>query len=154
MTDEGRLEFDDPRTHLKPGGSKQERQPSTIVSPEEFQAEAEERTLWGDPPEKVLRFLLAQDVECGEALKMVDRAQQKRNAFIRSIGIRHVIIGVLLIAVPCATYAISCWLGAIPLKIFGATVLVGVIGFWKLIDGAWMILLPQKEKGEISSKYS
>jgi hypothetical protein len=74
----------------------------------------------------------------------------ERAASVRKSGVLKTVLGLVLIPVPVATFLISNSVGFFDVKIFGASVLVGAIGLWKLIDGLVMLFFPKSHQGDLS----
>ena len=114
--------------------------------------EARAKILWGDPPEEVIKYLLIQRFDPAEASSLVRSLFQERAATIRSNGIKKVVIGIGLVCVPVVAFIIFTSIGFLPLKLFGATLVVGVWGAWMILKGTIMFLAPKSEPGDVSEQ--
>ncbi len=114
--------------------------------------EARAKILWGDPPKEVLKYLMGQGFPLQEAREKVDELYAERKATIRGNGIKNVVIGSLLICVPIGTWISFMYMGVIYVRIFGFTVVVGIIGFWRLVKGIFMLAAPGAAEGDASAE--
>ena len=116
------------------------------------QHEARAKIFWGDPPEEVIKFLMIKGIGHEEAAGMVSALFQERAATIRGNGIRKILTGIPLIAVPVVAYRIFAGIGIIPMRIFGLTIMVGLWGAWMLLKGTIMSLTPKSESGDLADQ--
>jgi len=114
--------------------------------------EARAKIFWGDPPEKVIAFLLIQGFSREEASSLVGDLFRERAATVRGNGIKKIFTGIGLIAVPIVSLIIFLMIGVIPLKIFGLTLAVGCWGVWMLINGIIMVVAPKAEHGDLADQ--
>lgn len=114
--------------------------------------EARAKILWGDPPEEVVKYLLIQRFNHEEASSLVRAMFQERAVTIRSNGIKKVVIGIALACVPLVAFIIFTSMGFLPLKLFGATLVVGVWVAWMILKGTIMFLAPKSEPGDVSEQ--
>ena len=117
--------------------------------------EARARIIWGDDPASVRYFLTSNGVAAVEADAKIEELRLERNAEIRKLGIRDVLIGVALIA-PAILF--SCMLFArshIPSltvrsgKGYGVLALAVLYGLWRLVNGVIRLARPKSEHGSI-----
>jgi hypothetical protein len=114
--------------------------------------EARAKILWGDPPKEVLKYLMGQGFPYQEALETVNEMYAERKATIRGNGIKNVVIGSLLICVPIGTWISFMHMGVIYVRTFGFTVVIGIIGFWRLVKGIFMLAAPGAAEGDASAE--
>ncbi len=114
--------------------------------------EARAKISWGDAPKEVVKFLMIQGFERDEAMSFVNTLSADRVVTVRRNGIRNIIIGVLLVCVPIVTFLVFRSMGMLPLKILGATGVVGVVGAWKLLNGIFMVVAPKSEGGDVANQ--
>jgi len=117
--------------------------------------EARARIIWGDEPGSVRYFLTSNGMAAAEADAKIKELALERNAEIRKLGTRDVLIGVVLIgAAGISLY----WLFAgshIPsltvrsAKGYGVLVLVAIYGLWRLVNGIIRLVRPKSEHGSI-----
>jgi len=112
--------------------------------------EARAKILWGDPPKEVLKYLMGQGFPYQEALEKVNEMYGERKATIRGNGIKNIVIGFLLICVPIGTWISFMHMGVIYVRTFGFTVVIGIIGFWRLVKGIFMLAAPGAAEGDAS----
>ena len=114
--------------------------------------EARAKILWGDPPTEVLKYLMGQGFPLQEAREKVAELYAERKATIRGNGIKNIVIGSLLICVPIGTWISFMHMGVIYVRTFGFTVVVGIIGFWRLVKGIFMLAAPGTAEGDASAE--
>lgn len=122
------------------------------VDTEQVKAEARAKLLWGDKKEEVLKLLMMNQFDAGEASDLLQEWMRERAATIRQRGTRRALIGVGLILIPLVTYLVMASIGLIFIKLLGATCVAGVYGAWLLLDGLVMVLSPKSERGDIADK--
>jgi len=130
------------------------RRPTSVPQIDRVQVlhEARAKISWGDPPEEVLKFLRIQGFSKEDASELVQEMFQERAATIRGNGIKKLIIGVVLICVPIASFLSFLSIGFIPIKLFALTVMVGLWGVWMIFKGTFMVLAPKFEPGDVSEQ--
>ena len=116
----------------------------------EIQARA--RILWGEPPAEVTRYLMSQGIGYEEASAMVGELFQERAATLRGIGIKKIVGGFALMAVPVVAFFIFMSLGFIELKTFALTIIAGVWGLSMFIGGWFTLLSPKSQSGDVSEQ--
>ena len=122
------------------------------IEPEQAKHEARAKILWGDKPEAVTGFLLMQGFSREEASGLVRELFRERMATVRANGLRKILTGIGLIAVPIVSLIIFIIIGVIPLKIFAVTIAVGLWGLWTLVNGIIMFLAPKSEHGDLADQ--
>jgi len=122
------------------------------IDPTQAQHEAKAKIFWGDPPEAVIGYLLMQGFSHEEASSLVREMFRERAATVRANGIRKILTGIGLIAVPIVALIIFLSIGVIPLKLFAVTVMVGLWGVWMLLNGIIMFLAPKSERGDLADQ--
>ncbi len=130
------------KTALRPGQ----------VDPTQAQHEARAKIFWGDPPEQVIGYLLLQGFSKEEASGLVHEMFRERAATVRANGIRKILTGIGLVAVPIVALIIFLCIGVIPLKLFAVTIMIGLWGVWLLINGIIMTLAPKSERGDLADQ--
>lgn len=113
-------------------------------------SEAQSKINWGDPPEKVTRFLMMQGMDASEADDFVRELSRARAQTVRGEGVKKIIVGCGLVCVPIVALVVFLSVGYLPLKTFAVTVLVGLWGLWKAFRGTFMLLLPRLEHRDIA----
>jgi len=73
-------------------------------------------------------------------------------ATVRANGIKKILTGIGLMAVPVVALIIFLMIGVIPLKIFAVTIMIGLWGVWTLINGIIMVLAPKAEHGDLADQ--
>lgn len=116
------------------------------------QHEARAKIYWGDPPEEVIKYLMIKGISHEEASVMVGALLRERAAAIRANGIRKILTGISLMAVPVVAYRIFVGIGIIPMKLFGLTIMVGLWGVWLFLKGTIMFLSPKSESGDLADQ--
>jgi hypothetical protein len=122
----------------------------TTAQPDRTQAEFEARAkiLWGDPPEAVITYLMIQGIDRAEASDMVNEMFRERTATIRATGIRNIVVGTGLVAIPIVTLIIFLSIGMINLWIMAVTSITGLSGLWMVVTGIFKVLAPKSEAGD------
>ena len=110
--------------------------------------EARAKISWGDPQHEVIKYLMIQGISYEEADELVRKMFKERLATIRGRGIVKIIVGILLIGVPIAAWLIFVSIGVIYVRLFVATIAVGIVGLGLLINGIWMLVAPKAEEGD------
>jgi hypothetical protein len=87
-----------------------------------------------------------------EASGQVNELFRERAATVRANGIRKILTGIGLIAVPIVTLIIFMIMRVILVRIFALTVAVGLWGFWTLVNGIIMLLAPKSERGDLADQ--
>jgi len=115
--------------------------------------EAKNKIFWGDAPDDVIKYLMREGINGEEASNLVAVMLQERAVAIRRAGVRKIIIGILLMCVPVASFFIfMAVIGSLPLKLFAATVAVGLWGAWLFLKGMIMFISPKTEPGDVADK--
>lgn len=112
--------------------------------------EAKAKIFWGDEPDSVVKFIMMHGVPYQEASEVVAGFVAERAAITRVSGIRKIVIGCCLVAVPIIAALVFMSIGFFPVKIFGLTVAVGLYGGYLLLTGIMMLVAPKIETGDVS----
>lgn len=112
--------------------------------------EARSKILWGDPPDNVISFLRGNGFSQKEASSLVRALSGERAAMVRKTGIRKIMVGIGLMFVPVISFLIFTAIGYLEIKLFALTVMVGIWGAWMCFNGAFMVLLPKAEGGDVA----
>src|SRR5579872_7326148 len=108
------------------------------VDPAKAQTEARSKIFWGDPPEDVVRFLMMNGFSRDDATAAVHAMTQERCVTLRGIGIRKIVVGTLLMAVPVATFFYFMYIHLMLVKLLAMTIVVGLWGAWMFLKGTLM----------------
>lgn len=108
--------------------------------------------MWGDSKEQIISYLMIQGFSVPEAKELATKLFKERTAAVRSNGIRKIIIGIGLMCVPVIALLIFLSIGFIPMKLFALTVMVGLYGFWLLLNGILMAVAPKSERGDVADQ--
>src|SRR5262245_1723152 len=104
---------------------------------ERFEAEARAQVIWGKSREETLEHLCSEGATISEAENAYEAVKFCRREYVQSAAKKKIFLGLGLMAVPIVGFVV--WVFAsirwIPLKLFGFTILVGIIGAWKLVRG-------------------
>jgi hypothetical protein len=111
--------------------------------------EARAKMLWGDPPQAVLSFLMMQGISRDEASEILNELVTERAKTVRATGFRKIFTGLGCICVPIVT-AVIMLMTFIQFQILAVTIMVGVYGFWLLLNGILKVVAPKFEKGDAS----
>ncbi len=122
------------------------------TDPLQIQHEARAKIFWGDEPEEVVKFLRIQGLSYEQATALVETMSQERAATIRGIGIRKILFGSALVAVPVVAYFIFQRVGVLPLKLFAVAIMVGLWGAYQVLRGSILLAAPQMESGDVAEQ--
>ena len=126
--------------------------PALKINRTQAQHEAKAKIFWGDPPEEVIKYLKVQGFSYEEASSLVQAMFEERAVTTRANGIRKIVIGSALLAVPIVAFFIFLGIGIIPMKLFAIAIMVGLWGAWMLINGIIMFLAPKWERGDVADQ--
>jgi hypothetical protein len=142
-----------PGSPIAPGRSDYLRsQQLGLVDHEQAKHEARAKTMWGDPPEKVISYLMIQGFNHQEASELVQALSEERKVAVRANGVRKIGIGCGLICVPVAAFLFFLHIRIMPIKIMGIALAVGLWGAWMLINGIIMVAVPKMESGDLADQ--
>ena len=118
--------------------------------------EARARITWGEEPGSVRVFLISNGLSAAEADAQLKELMLERNADIRRLGIRDVIIGGVLFGLAglffyllfmaSHTHSVS----ARHARGFAVPVIAAAYGLWRLVNGIVRLVRPQSEHESIS----
>ena len=130
-------------------------EPSEPTEPNGILTEARARIIWGESSSSVRYFLTSNGISDTDADAKIKEFNAERNAEIRRLGIRDILIGVALIGT-AGILLYSLFAGShIPsltvrsAKGYGVVVLAGFYGIWKLVNGIIYLVRPQSEHESI-----
>ena len=130
------------------------------MEPDKIITEARARIIWGESPLSVRSYLTANGVPAAEADAKIKEFNAERNAEIRKMGFRRVLLGAGLLVIAGivlyvtiasydkqshANYYSSRGRGGA----FGMGLLAAFYGLWKLVNGVCDLVRPQSEEGSI-----
>jgi hypothetical protein len=121
------------------------------MTQDEARIEARAKIIWGESKESVSAFLQTHGFGEQDTLSLLAEFDQERATAIRSSGIKKLTMGALLVPIPVIAYLVFMAMGVILMKIFAITIVAGLFGLWKVIDGISMIMAPGSERGDLSS---
>ena len=119
---------------------------------EQLQSEARAKIFWGESKENVAAYLQSQGLRDEEIRPLMDSILEERAASVRSSARKNILLGIGLILVPIITYVVLLQSPIFPIKVFAATVLVGLIGGWKLVQGILHLSNPNLQKSDLSEE--
>jgi hypothetical protein len=114
--------------------------------------EARAKVMWGDDPEDVKKFVLMQGFTRDEATAMLAEMLDDRAQTIRKNGVRKIFIGIGMMCVPVVAFIVFTMIHFFEIKIFGATLVIGLWGAWRVLSGTIMFLSPRSEKGDVADQ--
>jgi hypothetical protein len=126
------------------------RAPQTDRTQAEHEARA--KISWGDEPNEVVKFLMIQGFSYEEANATVNGLFVERAKAIRRNGVKKIFIGAGLMCLPIITFLVCLAVGYLPLKLLGATVVVGLWGAWMVLKGIIMMVAPKSEPGDVAEQ--
>src|SRR5215467_2336762 len=119
---------------------------------EQLQSEARAKIFWGESKENVTTYLQSQGLRDEEIRPLLESILEERAASVRSSARKNILLGIGLILVPIITYVVLLQSPIFPIKVFAATVLVGLIGGWKLVQGILHLSNPNLQKSDLSEE--
>ncbi len=125
------------------------------ITAENICAEARAQIMWGEPAPVVRDLLASKGVPANEADARVQEFSAARNAEIKKIGIRSILVGLAILCgggavlYPCFRYFDSLTHINRPI-FFIVSMATGIYGTWNLLRGAAWLLRPQAEHNSIS----
>lgn len=125
------------------------------MNPNELMVEARARIIWGEESSSVRYFLTSNGMSAADADAQLAMFTRERNAEIRKLGFRNVLIGVALIGVGgillYVVFATPQSHTAVTRRgrVSGALVVAVLYGLWKLINGIIYLVRPKSEHGSI-----
>ena len=114
--------------------------------------EARAKILWGDEPGEVVKFLMRQGIDAGEAQELVGEMFRERAKTIRRNGVKKGFLGIGLISVPIVFLIICLSIGVLLLKLLAVTIMVGLYGCFLALKGTIMFFAPKSEPGDVSEQ--
>jgi hypothetical protein len=126
------------------------------MNPDNLIVEARAKIIWGEASSSVRYFLTSNGMSAADADAKIKEFTLERNADIRRLGIKNILIGVVLIgAAGIFFYSMfaSSRMPSVSVRSargYGVLVLVAVYGLWKLINGIIYLVRPKSEHGSIS----
>jgi hypothetical protein len=127
------------------------------MEPNEIVTEARARIIWGEPASFVRDSLISKGYSENEADAQIREFCAERNAEIRRIGVRDIVIGGALVLVASLIFYFcfgNLHFGLTVTHIFGkflGIVAVGLVyGLWKLVTGVFYLVRPQSEEESIT----
>jgi hypothetical protein len=125
------------------------------AEPGNILSEARARIIWGESSSSVRCFLTSNGIPDMDADAKIKEFSLERNAEIRRLGIKNILIGVALIGV-CGIMLHLIYkrqnIGSLTVrnaKGFGVILLAGLYGLWKLVNGIIYLVRPQSEHESI-----
>jgi hypothetical protein len=151
-----RLQVATPASTIQPASSapapRRGAPPAGHVDPAKAEVEARSKIFWGDPPKDVVQFLMMQGFSHENAAVSVRAMFQERATALQGIGIRKIVTGIALMAVPVVALLMFARLHVVSLTLLGLAIAVGLWGAWMFLRGSIMVLAPKLETGDVSDK--
>jgi hypothetical protein len=127
--------------------------PIRPIDREQVECEARAKTLWGDPREEVVKYLMMQGINAAEAMALADEMFAERTKCIRGCGVKKILIGIPLMAFPVVSWIFMVAVFRFMfIKIWAFTAVAGLYGFYCFIRGMIMFFSPGSEPGDVSEK--
>ena len=118
--------------------------------PEQLEAEAKAKILWGDKPEEVTHFLMLQGFTQPEASAKVRAMVKERLRTIRAKGVAKTLGGAVLTLGSGGFLWMLIKVGFFSPIVLGLVGLACVVGLWLLLNGLLTILAPGSQLGDAS----
>ena len=125
------------------------------MNPDDLMVEARARIIWGDEPLSVRYYLTSNGMSAADADAQIKQFTLERNAEIRKLGIKNVLIGVALIGAAGIFFYPLYASSHIPSvsvrsgKGYGVLFGAALYGLWKLVKGIIYLVRPKSEHGSI-----
>jgi hypothetical protein len=126
--------------------------PAGHVDPAKAEVEARSKIFWGDPPKDVVQFLMMNGFSHDDATVSVRAMFQERATALQGVGIRKIVTGIALMAVPVVAILIFAHFHAAFITLLALAIAVGLWGAWLFLRGSIMVLVPKLETGDVSAK--
>ncbi|HWC60662.1 MAG TPA: hypothetical protein VHC44_13280 [Verrucomicrobiae bacterium] len=127
--------------------------PVRPIDRDQVEIEARAKTLWGDPREEVVKYLMMQGITAAEATEITAGLFAERVKIVRGCGMKKIVISFPLMALPLVFWIVcAVEFHMVPLKIWAFTVIAGIYGLYCLLKGLIMFLSPGSEPGDVSDK--
>jgi hypothetical protein len=120
------------------------------LDPDKALIEARSKIMWGDDAADVAKFLMSQGFTADDAKAALAPIVTERAQTVRKAGTSKIFGGIGMMMVPVIAFFTFMSVGYFPIKIFGATVAVGLWGAYRVLTGTIMFLSPKSEKGDVS----
>jgi len=121
-----------------------------LVDRQQAQVEARAKVSWGEPPEKVLQYLMIQGFKHQEAADLMTVLYQERSKQVRARGMKKILIGSGLIVAAAAGILYMFAVKFVVPKLVGVLFAVAVWGLWLLVNGAIMVAAPKMQSGDVA----
>jgi hypothetical protein len=122
------------------------------IDPAKAEVEARSKIFWGDPPKDVVQFLMMHGFGHEDATVSVRAMFQERATALQGVGIRKIITGMALMAVPVVAILTFAHFHVIFITLLSLSIAVGLWGAWMVLRGSIMVLVPKLETGDVSGK--
>ncbi|WOO43016.1 hypothetical protein [Rubellicoccus peritrichatus] len=106
--------------------------------------EAKSKIIWGEKPESVKQFLMqCEGINELQADGLIKTFISERNNHARGVAVQKIVTGSLLLLIPISYLCVGYFfLRVIHFKILAITLIPGVYGLLKLLEGIVLILKP------------
>jgi hypothetical protein len=127
--------------------------PIRPIDRHQVECEARAKTLWGDPREEVVKYLMMQGINATEATELAKGLFSERSAIIRGAGLKKIFMGIPMMAFP-----VVAWIYMVVVyrflfvKLWALTLMVGIYGMYCFFKGLIMFFSPGSEPGDVSEK--
>jgi hypothetical protein len=122
------------------------------VDPAKAEIEARSKIFWGDEPKDVVQFLMMNGFSQENATVSVRAMFQERTTTLQGIGIKKIVTGIALMAVPIVAILIFAYFHVVLITLLALAIAVGLWGVWMFLRGSIMLLFPKSESGDVSDK--
>jgi hypothetical protein len=103
----------------------------------------------GDSTEQVVAFLKVKGFDPAEAMELARGFYQERASLVRTNGVKKMIVGLVLVAVPFVIWYLYKAAGHYRIRRLFWAYGVGIFGGYLFVSGIIMILAPKSEKGAV-----
>jgi hypothetical protein len=123
-----------------------------LLDLDKAEKEARGKIMWGDSPEQVIAALTVQGLSRPEATELVMKIFRERTAIVRSNGIKKIIVGLVLMAVPVAAYFLFKAAGRFSIRRSVICYGIGIYGGYLFVSGILNIVAPKAEQGAVQKE--
>jgi hypothetical protein len=111
--------------------------------------EAKAKIVQGESMEQVAAFLKVKGFNPADAMELAYGFYKERVSIVRSNGVKKMIVGLALMAVPLIVYFIFKSIGRFSIRRSIWAYIVGIAGGYMFVSGIIMIVAPKSEKGTV-----
>ena len=120
------------------------------ISRDQVENEARAKILWGEDPDATVLYLRTNGISEEDTAAFIDACMGERRSIVRGRGLKKILIGCPLAAVPLVTWYIFERMTVGSTKLLILAIAIGLWGLWWVLDGTLKMIFPESEKGDLS----